>query len=177
MLALMGLMAVPEDSSARLRANALKRIIELVDDEHRRFLLAECVQTYWKLNDEQQQEFENLVEAPELEEVKTMAVTWFEQGVEEGLQRGIRRGREEGREEGFVRGERRAIRLAASARFGTLPANLVARLESIPADRLDELLQRLVLATSLAEFDEHLVALETRATDSNGAAEPSPNGN
>lgn len=156
-LGLMGLMDVPEDERVRLRAEAMRRIHDLVEDEFRQFLLTECLETYWTLNDEEQQQFEALLDEPEYEEIETMAVTTFEKGIEKGIERGIERGRELGRRE-------TALEIAC-LQLDHVPPEVLARIERFPLARMTELMRFLVRCDSV----ENLVAFLDQSSEEPGS--------
>lgn len=139
-VALAALMRFPPEELARIKAESLLRLARSAQTEQRRFLLAECVQTYLNLpTASAQQEFERLLKQETFNEVKTMAVTWFDQGMEKGMEKGIAMG----------------IALLAvqlEERFGALDPAVRDRLDLWPKDRLNELARQIVHAQSLEEL-------------------------
>ncbi len=135
------LMKTPRRRRPRLKAEALQRLAGCGENEYRKFLLAECVQAYLPLDEpREQREFEQLLKTSEYREVQVMATTWFEQGIQEG--------RQQGRQE-----ERRAIlAVLLEERFGPLSASVRQKLENWPADRVGELIRKVLTANSLDEL-------------------------
>lgn len=68
-------------------------------------------------------------------EVKTMAVTWFEKGLEKGI--------EKGREEGLEKGHREMLAEQLEERFGQLSQTVQDRLNQWPAQQLNELARKI----------------------------------
>ncbi len=147
-VALSALMKVPRERVAWLGAEALRRLTEAPITERQRFLLAECVQAYLPMNEEQRSEFNQLLEAKSYGGVKAMNKTVYEQGVEKGLAQG----REQGIAQGLNLGQVKAARTFLENKFGPMPSKAVNRLESLPADQLDPLMSRIVSAQSLHEL-------------------------
>jgi hypothetical protein len=160
-VALAALMRLPPENLARIKAEALRRLARSAQTDHRRFLLAECVQAYLSLPDASaQQEFDRLLDQESFAEVKTMAVTWFDQGMEKGIEKGIEKGMEKGmeagiekgRQLGLERGQREMLAVQLEERFGALSKAVRDRLEQWPAPRLNELARRIIRAQSLQEL-------------------------
>jgi hypothetical protein len=99
-------------------------------------MLAECVQAYLPLDEAQQREFERLLASEAYRGVQAMRATWFEEGEAKGV----------------VRGQRKTLALQLEKRFGPLNAQVRERLESLPAERLDELTCAVLQAKSLQEL-------------------------
>ncbi|MCP4656914.1 MAG: hypothetical protein GY856_16000 [bacterium] len=99
------------------------------------------------------------------EEVKKMLLTWDEalaeskaQGMALGKTEGMALGRVEGEARGEARGEvnqaREAVLLVARHRWGSLPNDFAAKLESInELDRLHEIMEQALEVQSLDEVD------------------------
>jgi hypothetical protein len=148
-VALAALMRVPRKRQAWFRGEALRRILlECPENDYRKFLLTECVEAYLGLDEEQQREFERLLQSPPYREIVPMMTTTFEKGIAKGWQEGIAKGKEEG----VIEGQRLMLRHILEQRFGPLSAAVVQRLEAWPADRLGELASGVLKAGSLAEM-------------------------
>jgi hypothetical protein len=159
-VALAALMRVPKDRRARFKAEALERLAKSEQNELRKYLLSGCVETYLPLETpEEQEEFERLLATEEFEEAKTMATTFYEQGLEEGRIQAktmattfYEQGLQQGMEQGEVKGQRKLLALQVEGRFGPLSPEIRERLEQWPADRLTELGQKILHAESLSEL-------------------------
>jgi hypothetical protein len=135
-VALSALMRVPADRRARFKAEALRRVLASPENEFRKFLLAECVQTYLSLDRNEQQELDGLLEGNEYQEVQTMATTWYEKGMEQGIEQG----------------ERRFAAALLEKRFGPLSADFQQRLATWPESQLTDLVEKAYQVDSLEQL-------------------------
>jgi predicted transposase YdaD len=150
--ALVSLMKVPTDRRAWLNAEARQRIAAAGLNEYLTFLLMECLEAYLNLTPDEMAEVERLLQQDDYREARQMAVTTFERGVQQGELKGRQEGRQEGRLEGFELGLRRAISVQLRTRFAAVPDSVLARLDRMTGRELEELLEQLAGATSLAEL-------------------------
>ena len=135
-VALSALMRIPKDRIAWLGAEALRRLQSAPLTDQQRFLLAECVQAYLPLDEEQQREFEKLVATELYQGVRAMNTTWFEKGIEKGIEK-----------------ERReTVREQLEDRFGALPPLAQERLQALSTEELKSLRKALLHAASLKEL-------------------------
>jgi hypothetical protein len=147
--AVAGLMHRGRLSRAEHKLACLRPIVEADLDEARRFLLAECVETYVQLDEAARQEYRALLAEPQNREVATMELTWSGQIAQEVREHALREGREEGREEG-----RRELLLdLLERRFGPLPGTTVRRVQQLTtAEELSALAARIFDARSLKDL-------------------------
>jgi flagellar biosynthesis/type III secretory pathway protein FliH len=89
------------------------------------------------LDEQQQRDYEWLLQAEPFQEIGLMMQTTYEKGLEKG--------REQGREQG----QRRALQVQLERKFGPLSVEVQRRLEEWPAERLNELLFGILDAPSL----------------------------
>ena len=135
-VALAALMKKPREREVWLKAEAWRRVEESSVNEFQKFLLTECVNAYLPLRDPAQQaEFKELIQKDQYQEVRKMTTTFHE----------------EGRVEGRLEGKREVVRMLLEARFDTVDANVVERLEKMSADQLETVAKRLLTANSLEE--------------------------
>jgi len=115
-----------------------------------------------RLSPAEEVRFRRLMERPENKEVKAMRKTWSEELMEKGEKRGEKRGEMRGEKRGEMRGEKRGEKRAKRetllrllrAKFGAVPKEAEKRVQAIEkAARLDELLDRILTARSLAEMN------------------------
>ena len=130
--ALAALMRAPRDRAAWIAGEGLRRIAEAPLADQQRFLLAECVQAYQNLDQEQRREFERLVAGEPYKGIQAMNKTWFEMGKEDE--------------------RRRMLRQLLEKRFGSLPPVAQQRLTEWPAERLEPLVPAILEARSLREM-------------------------
>ncbi len=79
-VALSALMKIPRDKVAWLGAEALRRLCESPLPDQRKYLLGECVQAYLPLDDQQREEYEQLLQTETYEGVRAMNETVYEKG-------------------------------------------------------------------------------------------------
>jgi hypothetical protein len=134
--ALAALMRKPPDRAAWVVGEELRRIAEAPLPDQQRFLLAECVQAYMDLSEEQRREYEQLIAGEPYKGIhamnKTVSETYYEKGQLEG--------------------RRRVLREQLERRFGPLPPVAQQRLMEWPAERLEPLVTAVIEARSLKEM-------------------------
>ena len=141
-VAMSALMRKPADRHAWFKVEALQHLTEMPVDDYRRYLLAECVDTYLPLTTAQEQaEFETLLQEQQYEEANKMtAPTIFEEGLQQGM------------EKGKATGQRELLLELLELQFGPLSAEVRQRVEQFPPDQLPKLGRKLLKARSLAEL-------------------------
>jgi hypothetical protein len=139
-VALSALMRIPQEQKARLKAEALRKLVQSGENDWRRFLLCDTVQAYLPLPEPQLAEFDRLLTTEDFKMVMPTVKTWYDQGLEEGLEKGIRQER------------LRLLRLLLENRFGPLSEGSIRRLEALSGEQLDELGLALMQAASLQEL-------------------------
>jgi hypothetical protein len=135
-VALSALMRIPKERIAWLGAEALRRIQGAPLTEQQRFLLAECVQAYLPLDEEQQREFQRLVATEPYQGVRAMNTTWFEKGIAQGIEKG----------------KRETIREQLEDAFGPLSSRAQERLQQLSSEELRQLAKAIRRAASLREL-------------------------
>jgi hypothetical protein len=150
-VALTALMRVPPERRAAVHAEALRRLAEARENEYRRYLLLECLESYATLDQAQAQELEALLHTKRYQGVQAMAVTTFEKGVQAGLQQAATTF-EKGVQAGLQQGWRTALQELLEARFGPLTPVAQQRLEGLSSERLKALTRELLKAQSLQEL-------------------------
>ena len=139
--ALAALMRPPGLSRTEWRLKCARRIARIRASEARKGLLMDCVESYLPLSDEEQTQYNRLVESRENREVGVMRKLWSEQL----------------REEGERRGEKRAMRETLlrqlRVKFGPLPRGIAQRVKDLDGvGRLHALLKRILTASSIEEM-------------------------
>ena len=133
---LAALMRIPEERKAELLAEALKRVAESKENDYRRGLLLTFLEAYWPLTQVQQQQLETLMQTEKYGVMRPLRLSSYEKGLLEGA----RKDRCE------------VLQMQIESRFGPLSPQLRERIESLPAERLRELLLALVKAQCLDEL-------------------------
>ena len=143
-LALTALMDLPGTERARIKAEGLARITISRENDVRKELLAECFDNYLKLELTEQTEFDQ-IQAQQPPEGPTMVISrWRREGLETG--------RQEGRQEGEQQGRLAMLRLLLTQKFGPLPPNVESEIAVATADQLNDIITRILTATSLADL-------------------------
>ena len=133
-VALAVLMRLPEERRLELGEQAWRRV-ESEPDDYRKYLLRECIASYLPRNDGESRDFEErLLHADDPGE-QTMTVHMFDRI----------------RQEGEQKGRRESLLRVLEKRFGPLPDGVRQRLATVPAERLNDLLDAAVTAPSLSE--------------------------
>jgi flagellar biosynthesis/type III secretory pathway protein FliH len=76
----------------------------------------------------------------------------FIEAEQKGIQEGLQKGRQEGLLEGLHAGKIAVLQRLIEKRFGALPRWVRVKLEDMPAPELEDLSERVLDATSLAEL-------------------------
>ncbi len=140
-------MRVPPERRAELHADALKRIAHSGENDWRRFLLAECVETYAHLDEAQRQQLQALLASEQYQEVRPvrpLMITTYERG--------------------RIEGRRETLLLQLEARFGPLAPAVKQRVEALTPEQLEQLLLDFAKAQPLKDLH-----LEDGASVSTGA--------
>lgn len=145
---LVALMQVREERQAWLKAEAARRIVRDNTTHEQKHLLMCCLDRYLTLSESQASEYNRMIQAPELAEVKAMNVTTYEKGIEKGIEKGLEKGRAEGRSETL----RRIVLIQLEKRFDPLSRKVRKLIEKRSADELEAIAERLVTAESLADL-------------------------
>ena len=88
-VALSALMRMPRDQAATLGAEALRRLSEAPLNDQQKFLLADCLEAYLPLENEQQLQYERLKAGTKNEGFQAMNKTTYDRGIEKGIELGI----------------------------------------------------------------------------------------
>jgi hypothetical protein len=131
-VALSALMRVTNERKIEVAGEALQRIVHCPENSYRKTLLCECVNAYLPLDDDQQNQFENMVRHHPDQGVQAMQLGFLDH-VEQ-------------------RAQRKMLREQLEERFGPLPPAALARLDAWPGERLSELARALLSAASLDEL-------------------------
>ena len=138
--AMCALMRCPEAQKAKLKADALLKIVRTSQNEERRFLLSECVHKYMPLEGEQARDYKALVDTPDYKEMRKMAITWAEAKEEYHLEKSRELREEIQKKDQTIQKKDQALRenaiTIAELRFGELDETVRQNIEQWPEDRL-----------------------------------------
>jgi hypothetical protein len=131
--ALAAAMRVLPDRRPEIRAESLAQVVQSPENDYRKFLLTEFVEAYLPLKrPEEVERYNLLLQSDEFGEVRKMAITTFEKGLEAGL--------------------RKALIQVMQTRFGPVPSEMIERIERSTEEQLSQLIKRVSMAESLAEI-------------------------
>lgn len=155
---LAGLAALMDRSSVQrpfgLRLSMLDRIGRSPYDPYRKFLLTNLVEVYFELGENERERFDRELSRPEFREAKKMAVSYVDKIMQEGREEGRSEGREEGRSEGVLEGKRDALLRLLRKKFGSVPAEVVARVQATTSvEPLDALFDQVLESSSLDDVE------------------------
>ncbi|MGI4788402.1 MAG: Rpn family recombination-promoting nuclease/putative transposase, partial [Janthinobacterium lividum] len=149
--ALMAKMKMSVRERPRVKAECLRLLASLKLDPARTKLIGGFVDSYLKLNAQEMKQFERAVDkfAP-TERIATMEITtsWERMGIAQGLAQGISQGLTQGKETLVARLLRR--------RLGSVPSDLLTRLDPLTPDQLDDLGEALLDFTTTADLEQWL---------------------
>ena len=158
---LSALMRVSREGAARQKLLSLKKVATSGENEARRFLLSNLVETYLVLGDRERETFEHLLETDETKEVTDMISVYEERGIEKGIAIGEERAKamtsvyeERGIEKGERQGRKRTLLTILRHKFGDVPEEMQTKIEALASlEELDRLILRATDVTGLAEFE------------------------
>jgi hypothetical protein len=131
-VALSALVRLPADRRAELYVEGLKRIAVSGENDYRRFLLAECLEAYAELDEDQKDRVQALLHTEAYREVEPLMKTTYERGIEQG--------------------ERRSALRQMEAKFGPLPPEVKGQVEALSLDAVIQPQLDLIKAESLEEL-------------------------
>jgi predicted transposase/invertase (TIGR01784 family) len=153
--ALMAKMRIDEGDRPRVKVECLRVLATLRLDPARTKLISGFVDTYLRLNVQEEQVFQESVgtlEGTEREGIMQIVTSWMEQGIAEGRTEGIAEGEQRGRTE-----EARSLILRQlTRRVGILPSEIRSQVESLTLEQLESLGEALLDFSSSADLDEWL---------------------
>ncbi len=153
--ALMAKMKIDPADRPRVKVECLRLLATLRLDPAKSQLISGFVDTYLKLNIQEEQAFQieiGTLEETEQEGVMQIVTSWMEQGIIEGEQRGRAEGRTEGRNE---EGRSLVLRLLAR-RVGTVPASVEAQVQALDLPKIEALGEALLDFAQLSDLTDWL---------------------
>lgn len=134
--ALMSKMQIASDDRPKVKAECLRMLATLQLNPARTRLISGFVDTYLKLSDREEQEFQSeiaRIEPTEREGVMEIVTSWMEQGIEQG--------------------ERTLLLLLLEQKVGSLPEQMRDRLSQLNKERLERLAIALLNFTSMQDLE------------------------
>jgi predicted transposase/invertase (TIGR01784 family) len=140
--ALMSKMKIDEGDRPRVKVECLRVLATLRLDPARTKLISGFVDTYLRLNTQEEQVFQESVgtlEGTEREGIMQIVTSWMEQGIAEGRTEGIAEGEQRGISMGRTEEARSLILRQLARRVGTLPATVEAQVQALALPQLEAL--------------------------------------
>ena len=113
-------------------------------DERQKKLLLECVHDFTVLDDQQQLEYDSLIQSPRFQKVYDMHKNMFD------VARDV--AREEGIQEGRLEGERTVLLSMLERKFGEVPARVRTKITRLDTAQITQLAGDLLSAERLSEL-------------------------
>ena len=157
--ALMANMRRGPQEGARVKLACLRMLAKLQLDPARRELVSVFVDSYLELTMEEEEQLGTELQElqpQEKESVMEIVTSWMKKGLEQGRVEGRQEGRQEGRLEGRKEGGRTVLLRQLRKRLGDLDPTIEKQIESLSADRLEQLGEALLDFSSLADLDAWL---------------------
>ncbi|MBE9011315.1 DUF4351 domain-containing protein, partial [Pseudanabaenaceae cyanobacterium LEGE 13415] len=145
--ALMAKMRIASVDRPRVKVECLRLLATLRLDPARTRLISAFVDTYLRLNAQENQVFQTEIgtlETRERQEVMEIVTSWMEQGIEQGIERGIERG------------TRSLVLQQLTTLFGELPESIKTRIQQLPSDRIQSLSLALLRFQSINDLEQWL---------------------
>lgn len=156
--ALMAKMAMKPEERPRVKLECLRLLATLRLDPARMQLISGFIDTYLKLNREEERAFQVGVRATGVKEgkkVMEIVTSWMKQGIRQGL----KQGRQEGRQEGEITLVLRQL----TRRCGELGPRLQARIRKLPLNKIEALAEALLDFKAVNELKNWLDENEAKA--------------
>jgi predicted transposase/invertase (TIGR01784 family) len=157
--ALMSKMRIDPADRPRVKVECLRLLATLRLDPARTRLISGFVDTYLRLNMQEEHAFQNEVgtlDVTEREDIMQIVTSWMEQGIAEGEQRGRAEGRTGGRTEGRTEEARSLVIRLLGRRVGIVPANIETQVQSLTLQQLEALGEALLDFTGLDDVTDWL---------------------
>jgi predicted transposase/invertase (TIGR01784 family) len=149
--ALMAKMQIDIADRPRVKVECLRLLATLRLDPARSQLISGFVDTYLKLNVQEEQVFQvevGTLEETEREDLMQIVTSWMERGIEQGIAEGEQRGR--------VEGERSLVLRQLTRRLGTLPMSAEAQVQALALPQLEALGEALLDFVQLSDLTDWL---------------------
>ncbi|WP_105219722.1 DUF4351 domain-containing protein [Gloeocapsopsis dulcis] len=153
--ALMAKMQIQPQDRPTVKLECLRLLATLRLDPARMQLISGFIDTYLRLNAQEEQLFQTQLSTLELfqqEEVMEIVTSWMERGIEQGRQEG----RQEGKQEGKQEEARSLILRLLNRRIGSVDSQLQAQIRSLLLSQLEELGEALLDFTDASDLQTWL---------------------
>ena len=157
--ALMAKMKIDSADRPRVKVECLRLLATLRLDPARSQLISGFVDTYLRLNLQEEQVFQvevGTLEETEREEIMQIVTSWMEQGIAEGRAEGRTEGRTEGIAEGRTEEGRSLVLRQLARRVGTPPTSVAAQVQALELQQLEALGEALLDFAQLSDLTDWL---------------------
>ncbi|MBC8123217.1 MAG: DUF4351 domain-containing protein [Gemmatimonadaceae bacterium] len=159
--ALMSKMRIEPEDRPRVKLECLRLLLTLQLDPTRMKLISGFIDTYLRLNAQEQSQFaeqlSRIKPVEEQEQVMQIITSWMEEGIELGIERGLVQGRLEGRLEGQRAEALSMILRLLARRLGALSSETQQRIEQLSLTQLETLGEELLDFADLADLEQWFV--------------------
>lgn len=142
--ALMAKMRIETNDRPKVKAECLRLLATLRLDPARTRLISGFVDTYLRLNTQEEQVFQSEIgklETSEQEQIMQITTTWMEQGIEQGIRQG----------------ERSLVLRLLARRVGELPEGVRSQVELFSLHEIEALGEALLDFTKLSDLEQWLI--------------------
>jgi len=149
--ALMAKMRIAPADRPKVKAECLRLLATLQLDPARTRLISGFVDTYLRLNQQEEQVFEleiGRLEPVQREGVMQIVTSWMRAGIEQGIEQGIERG--------AVREARSLILRQLTRRVGEIPEGIRSQVEVLSLEQLETLGEALLDFSTIADLESWL---------------------
>lgn len=166
--ALMSKMELRDEERPQVKLECLRILARLKLDPARTRLISGFIDTYLRLNAEEELRLRREIEKVDTVErsgIMEIVTSWMEeglqkglqQGLEQGLEQGLRQGLEQGLEQGREQGFQQGLLDILEVKFGDVPESLIVTIKQLSDyPLLRELHKKAVKVASLEEFQQIL---------------------
>ena len=152
--ALMSKMQIAQKDRPKVKAQCLRLLANLKLDPARMQLISGFVDTYLKLNQLEESEFEQEISTfsqPEKEKVMQITTSWMEQGLEQGLEQGIERG---------LTREKELVLRQLKRKLGQIAPGLESQIKALNIDTVESLGEALLDFNSQNDLKVWLASIQ-----------------
>lgn len=140
--ALMAKMQIATEDRFKVKAECLRLLATLRLDPVRARLISGFIDTYLRLNQQEEQLFQaeiGKLESAEREDVMEIVTSWMERGIERGMEQGLER-------------ERALVLRQLTRQLGELPQLVQSKVEALPITQMESLAEALLDFSEIADL-------------------------
>ncbi len=136
-----------------MKSERLRLLASLKLDPARATLIGGFIDSYLSLTTQEMRQYERELSRftpAEQEATMELVTSWHREGRQEGLEQGL----EQGLNTGITQGKETLVERQLRRRFGSVPANITARLSQLTPDQLDDLGEALLDFSNLDDLEQ-----------------------